>query len=275
MIDYDLNLARINIIPNALAEAVKPIEKISDIRIFDTGGLLGRGGGNGAMNGHGNGLGLGDGLAAQLLSVSAFKPIIDKILAEGGFAAGPDALTSLTNALAAQQLAKSRRTARDETMTDAAGDAARERSRELRLAKLGDTLLRRMRREVERSEPQAASRAEPAGSDRFELRNEASLTMSACAPASFPACGGGRGLLVGKRVGSIVLWPDNGDRSNPSGNSAMSAADTPRLPAPSTAWPGPTSPPNRPSRSRWPQRRSSPCCCSASAKARPACCRPR
>jgi len=106
MIDYDLNLARINIIPNALAEAVKPIEKISDIRIFDTGGLLGRGGGNGAMNGHGgNGLGLGDGLAAQLLSVSAFKPIIDKILAEGGFAAGPDALTSLTNALAAQQLA--------------------------------------------------------------------------------------------------------------------------------------------------------------------------
>jgi len=104
MVDYDLTLARINIIPNALAEAVKPIEKISDIRIFDTGGMLGRGG-NGAMNGGGNGLGLGDGLAAQLLSVSAFKPIIDKILAEGGFAAGPDALTTLTNALAAQQLA--------------------------------------------------------------------------------------------------------------------------------------------------------------------------
>ena len=109
IVDYDLTLARINIIPKALAEAVRPIEKISDIRIFDTGGLLGRGGGNGAMNGGGNGggngLGLGDGLAAQLLSVSAFKPIIDKILAEGGFAAGPDALTSLTNALAAQQLA--------------------------------------------------------------------------------------------------------------------------------------------------------------------------
>ncbi|MCK1637718.1 flotillin family protein [Bradyrhizobium sp. 157] len=105
LIDYDLMMARINVIPSALAEAVKPIEKISDIRIFDTGGMLGRGGGNGAMNGHSNGLGLGDGLAAQLLSVSAFKPIIDKILAEGGFAAGPDALTTLTNALAAQQLA--------------------------------------------------------------------------------------------------------------------------------------------------------------------------
>jgi flotillin len=105
MVEFDLTMARINVIPSALAEAVKPIEKISDIRIFDTGGMLGRGGGNGSMNGHGNGLGLGDGLAAQLLSVSAFKPIIDKILAEGGFAAGPDALTSLTNALAAQQLA--------------------------------------------------------------------------------------------------------------------------------------------------------------------------
>ncbi len=51
------------------------------------------------MNGAG-GLGLGDGLAAQLLSVSAFKPIIDKILSEAGFPAGTDALTSLTNALA-------------------------------------------------------------------------------------------------------------------------------------------------------------------------------
>ena len=29
MVDYDLTLARINVIPNALAEAVKPIEKMS------------------------------------------------------------------------------------------------------------------------------------------------------------------------------------------------------------------------------------------------------
>jgi flotillin len=114
MIAYDLNLARINIIPSALAEAVKPIEKISDIRIFDTGSLLGRGaaagggsGGAGLGGGLGSSLGLGDGLASQLLSVSAFKPIIDKILVEAGFAAGPDALSSLTTALAAQQLANS------------------------------------------------------------------------------------------------------------------------------------------------------------------------
>src|SRR3984893_10079542 len=105
IVEYDLNLARINIIPNALAEAVKPIEKISDIRIFDTGGLLGRGGGNSSGGGGNGGAGPGDGLASHLLSVSAFKPIIDKILTEAGFAAGPDALTSLTNALAAKQLA--------------------------------------------------------------------------------------------------------------------------------------------------------------------------
>src|SRR6201999_3057659 len=98
IIDYDTTMARINVIPNALAQAVKPIEKISDIRIFDTGGMLGRNGGGGGMNGSG-GLGLGDGLAGQLLSVSAFKPIIDKILSEAGFPAGTDALTSLTNAL--------------------------------------------------------------------------------------------------------------------------------------------------------------------------------
>jgi flotillin len=105
MVNYDLNLARINIIPDALAQAVKPIEKISDIRIFDTGNLLGRGGSGGGLGA--GGLGLGDGLASQLLSISAFKPLIDKILTEAGFHAGPDALTSLTTALAAKQLATS------------------------------------------------------------------------------------------------------------------------------------------------------------------------
>ncbi len=89
MIDYDLNLARINIIPNALAEAVKPIEKISDIRIFDTGGLLGRSGGAMAPEQLPAEAATVSASAtaspAQLLSVSAFKPIIDKILGRGRF----------------------------------------------------------------------------------------------------------------------------------------------------------------------------------------------
>jgi flotillin len=99
IVEFDLGLARLNVIPEALAQAVKPIEKISDIRIFDTGGMLGRGGAGGAGGG---GIGLGDGLAGQLLSVSAFKPMIDKILAEAGFPSGPDALASLTSVLGAK-----------------------------------------------------------------------------------------------------------------------------------------------------------------------------
>ncbi|MGO7418349.1 flotillin domain-containing protein, partial [Rhizobium ruizarguesonis] len=63
IIELEITRERIRIIPQALDEAVKPIEKISDIRIFDTGGMLGRG--KGATGG--NGIGLGEGLASQLL----------------------------------------------------------------------------------------------------------------------------------------------------------------------------------------------------------------
>jgi flotillin len=120
MIEYDLNLARIKIIPDALAQAVKPVEKISEIKIFDTGSLLGRGAAGGV--GGGSGLGLGDGLASQLLSVSAFKPMIDKILTEAGFHAGPDAITSLTNALAGKQAGAA--PAPSDDATPVAGDHA-------------------------------------------------------------------------------------------------------------------------------------------------------
>jgi flotillin len=65
IVEFDLGLERLKVIPEALAQAVKPIEKISDIRIFDTGGMLGRGGAGGVAGG---GIGLGDGLAATKLS---------------------------------------------------------------------------------------------------------------------------------------------------------------------------------------------------------------
>jgi len=90
IIEFEITRERIRIIPEALAEAVKPIEKISDIRIFDTGGMLGRG--NGATGG--TGIGLGEGLAGQLLSYQANKPILDKLLKEAGFE-GDDAISSL------------------------------------------------------------------------------------------------------------------------------------------------------------------------------------
>lgn len=60
---------------------MKPIEKISDIRIFSAGNLAGAlGGGGDAKNGNG----LGD-LSSQLLSFTAQKPVLDEILAQAGF----------------------------------------------------------------------------------------------------------------------------------------------------------------------------------------------
>ena len=94
IIEYELTRERIKIVPQALAEAVKPIEKISDIKIFDTGGMLGRGG---EGNGHGNGIGLGDGIAGQLLAYQANKPILDRLLKEAGFA-GADPIKALLGA---------------------------------------------------------------------------------------------------------------------------------------------------------------------------------
>ncbi len=81
IIDFELAKARVEIVPQALAEAMKPIEKISDIRIFSTGGLPGSLGGRSGEQG-GNSM---NDLAGQLLSFTAQKPILDEILAQAGF----------------------------------------------------------------------------------------------------------------------------------------------------------------------------------------------
>ncbi|TWB17834.1 flotillin [Rhizobium sp. ERR 1071] len=91
IIEFEITRERIRIVPAALAEAVKPIEKISDIRIFDTGGMLGR---NGNGTNSSSGVGLGEGLAGQLLSYQANKPILDRLLKEAGFD-GDNAISAL------------------------------------------------------------------------------------------------------------------------------------------------------------------------------------
>ncbi len=98
IIEFELTRERIRIIPVALAEAVRPIEKIKDIRIFDTGGLV-----NGKTKSDGAGIGLGDGLAGQLLALQANKPIVNSILAEAGFAGGNNALDSLLGSVTAKE----------------------------------------------------------------------------------------------------------------------------------------------------------------------------
>jgi uncharacterized membrane protein YqiK len=57
IIEFKRTRERIRIIPQALAEAVKAIEKISDIKIFDAGGMLGRGAWG---DGHGGGAFFGE-----------------------------------------------------------------------------------------------------------------------------------------------------------------------------------------------------------------------
>ena len=80
VIDFELAKARIEIVPKALAEAMKPIEKISDIRIFSTGGLGSFGGKSGEQTSNP----IND-LSSQLLNFTAQKPILDEILTQAGF----------------------------------------------------------------------------------------------------------------------------------------------------------------------------------------------
>ncbi|MDZ4776848.1 MAG: flotillin domain-containing protein [Alphaproteobacteria bacterium] len=91
MIDLEVMRERLKIIPAALAETVKPLEKIGEVKIIDMGGM-GRVGGGAA-----EGTGTSDGLLGALLAYRAQAPMIDKLLAEAGFANAANPLQSLLN----------------------------------------------------------------------------------------------------------------------------------------------------------------------------------
>jgi flotillin len=92
VIDFELAKKRIETMPAALGEMVKPIANLKDVRILHTGGF----GGNGASGGAGGGnVGFGEGLAGELLRVHALKPLIDEILAQSGFKPGDDPVKAL------------------------------------------------------------------------------------------------------------------------------------------------------------------------------------
>jgi flotillin len=92
VIDFELAKQRIQNLPQTIAELVKPVASIKDIRILHTGGMFGAGGAE-APNG---GVGFGEGLAGQLLKVHALKPILDEVLRQGGFMPGDDPVKALT-----------------------------------------------------------------------------------------------------------------------------------------------------------------------------------
>ncbi|RXG90014.1 flotillin family protein [Bradyrhizobium zhanjiangense] len=94
VIDFEIAKKRIETMPEALAEMVKPIANLKDVRILHTGAAFG---GNG--NGAGGNVGFGEGLAGELLKVHALRPMIDEILRQSGFASGEDPVKALVGAV--------------------------------------------------------------------------------------------------------------------------------------------------------------------------------
>ena len=93
VIDFELAKKRIETMPAALAEMVKPVAAIKDVRILHTGNMFGGGSGE---TGNG-GVGFGEGLAVQLLKMHALRPMIDEILRQGGFKPGDDPVKALAS----------------------------------------------------------------------------------------------------------------------------------------------------------------------------------
>ncbi|MBX3498837.1 MAG: flotillin family protein [Alphaproteobacteria bacterium] len=84
IIELEITKERLRVIPLALAEAVKPLEKIGDVKIIDMGGgLPGRNGA--AHDGGAAGATPSDSLLNALLAYRAQSPVIDKLLVEAGF----------------------------------------------------------------------------------------------------------------------------------------------------------------------------------------------
>ncbi len=96
IIEMEITKERLRIIPAALAEAVKPMEKIGDVKIVDMGGRF-------AGNSHANGAGAGptstaDALVNALLSYRLQSPVIDQVLREVGLT-GSDPLKAMLSGL--------------------------------------------------------------------------------------------------------------------------------------------------------------------------------
>jgi flotillin len=104
IIELEITKERLRVIPAALAEAVKPLEKIGDVKIIDFGGrgvpLNGTGSPAGAItgaaaNGGGN---PAENLVNALMQYRLQSPLIDQLLAQAGLH-GPDPLKAALSAL--------------------------------------------------------------------------------------------------------------------------------------------------------------------------------
>lgn len=94
---YETGLKRLEMIPGALRESMKAVEKIDSIRIFDAGGSLGAAG-TGA-GGSPVSAGFGDSLSGHLLRYQFNTPILGALLKEAGFEGGGNAVSTLVGGL--------------------------------------------------------------------------------------------------------------------------------------------------------------------------------
>ncbi len=97
IVEMEITKERLRIVPLALAEAMKPLEKIGDVKIIDLGGALGRGGASGG--GVGGAGGASDNLLQMLLAYRAQAPMVDALLKESGFT-GADPVAAMMGAVA-------------------------------------------------------------------------------------------------------------------------------------------------------------------------------
>ncbi|MGE0424620.1 MAG: flotillin family protein [Reyranellaceae bacterium] len=84
IIELEITKERLRMIPLALAESVKPLEKIGDVKIIDMGGGL-PGRGVAGADGSRPAATPSDSLLNALLAYRAQSPVIDKLLGEAGF----------------------------------------------------------------------------------------------------------------------------------------------------------------------------------------------
>ena len=101
VIDFELGKARIAIVPEALAQAMKPIEKIDSIKIFSAGNLHAALGPDGKGVGGQGGAGPIGELSQQLMGMRGQVPIVDGILAAAGFAGGKDPVEAMLSTVKA------------------------------------------------------------------------------------------------------------------------------------------------------------------------------
>lgn len=111
IIAFEIERTRIQIIPQALAESMRAVENIKEIRIFDTGGMRG---GSGASTG-----GLGGNFFDNLLAYQGQKPIVDTILQQAGFV-GANPIDALTGGLVAAKASEAETASRADAEAGAA-----------------------------------------------------------------------------------------------------------------------------------------------------------